>query len=307
VWIYGSPRTGSTWLLEMLCAPLRPTQSKPLGFTWSDAWPGRAGAIPVDEFLVSSHIVPSSGGIVDLMGSKRFGTLNGYMANRPSYAFSEEFDEFWRPEIRRMTLVRLYGVIKRARDAGLDLAADLPLVVIKEVNGSHAADVVMSLFPRSKMIFLVRDGRDVLDSLTAAHGQEGFIRAKQETDLDWVRDQCERWVARVDVCSRAFESHDLELRRQIRYEDLLADTTGVVGALYEWLGLATAQGRVERVVERRSFDAVPDAKKGPGKHRRSATPGKWKEGLSPEATAVAQEVMGERLAKLGYQDDSPSS
>jgi len=291
----------------MLCAPLKPTQSKPLGFTWSDSWTGRASAIPVDEFLISSHIVPTSGGTVDLMGSKRFGTLNGYMANRPSYAFSTEFEEFWRPEIRRTTLVRLYGVIERARDAGLNVPARLPLMVIKEVNGSHGADVVMSLFPRSKLIFLVRDGRDVLDSLTAAHSPEGFIRAKRETDLEWVREQCERWAARVDVCSRAFENHDPELRRQIRYEDLLSDTTGVVGELYEWLGLATADRRVETVVERRSFDAVPDANKGPGKHHRSATPGGWQEGLSQQAKAVAQEVMGERLAKLGYRDDSPSS
>ena len=262
----------------MLCAPLKPTQAEPLGFAWSDAWQGQANVIPVDEFLISSHIVPTSGGTVDLMGSKRFGTLNGYMANRPSYAFSKEFEQFWRPEIRRTTLVRLHGVIERGREAGLNLAAGLPLIVIKEVNGSHGADVVMSLFPQSKMIFLVRDGRDVLDSLTSAHSAEGFIRAKRETDLEWVREQCERWAARVDVCSRAYENHDPELRRQI-----------------------------ERIVARRSFDAVPEARKGPGKHRRSATPGKWKQNLSPEAQAAAQDIMGERLAKLGYQDDSRSA
>ena len=291
----------------MLCAPLKPTQAEPLGFAWSDAWQGQANVIPVDEFLISSHIVPTSGGTVDLMGSKRFGTLNGYMANRPSYAFSKEFEQFWRPEIRRTTLVRLHGVIERGREAGLNLPAGLPLIVIKEVNGSHGADVVMSLFPQSKMIFLVRDGRDVLDSLTSAHSAEGFIRAKRETDLEWVREQCERWAARVDVCSRAYENHDPELRRQIRYEDLLSDTTGVVGDLFGWLGLAVEPDRLERIVARRSFDAVPEARKGPGKHRRSATPGKWKQNLSPEAQAAAQDIMGERLAKLGYQDDSRSA
>ncbi len=79
------------------------------------------------------------------------------------------YEDVWRPEVRRLTLIRLYAVIERAREAGLKLADDPPLMVIKEVNGSHGADLVMSLFPRSKMIFLVRDGRDVLDSLLDAN------------------------------------------------------------------------------------------------------------------------------------------
>jgi len=53
---------------------------------------------------------------------------------------------------------------------------------------------------------------------------------------------------------------------------------------------------------RRSFDAVPAERKGPGKHRRSATPGKWREELSAEAQEIAREVMGDRLAQLGYDE-----
>jgi hypothetical protein len=118
----------------MLCAPLKPTQSEPLGFAWSDAWRGQGNVIPVDEFLISSHIAPTSGGTVELLGSRRFGTLNGFMANRPSYAFSKGFEQFWMPEIRRTTLVRLHGVIERACEAGLNLPTGLPLIVIKEVT-----------------------------------------------------------------------------------------------------------------------------------------------------------------------------
>jgi hypothetical protein len=303
VWIYGSPRTGSTWLLELLCHPLRPNQAKPLGFSWPPAWKGEAAALPADEFLVSSHLVPASGGTVELLGTMRFGTLNAFMKKRPSYAFSEEFAEFWQPEARRMTLVRLYGIVQRAREAGLPLPPQLPLLVIKEVNGSHAADVMMSLFPRSKMIFLVRDGRDVLDSLAAGNSPEGFLKLKRERSLDWVREECQRWVARIDVCTRAFDNHDPELRRQVRYEDLLADTSATLGMLLEWLGLPAAEDRVGNIVERHSFAAVAESNKGPAKHRRSATPGKWREGLTPEEQAVAQEIMDGRLAKLGYESE----
>lgn len=306
-WIYGSPRTGSTWLLEMLCHPLKPNQSQPLGFSWPPAWKGTAAVLPADEFLVSSHLVPTSGGTVELLGTMRFGTLNGFMKKRPSYAFSDEFAEFWKPEARRMTLVRLHGIVQRAREAGLALPERLPLLAIKEVNGSHGSDVVMSLFPRSKMIFLVRDGRDVLDSLVAAHRPEGFLKVKRETDMEWVREQCQRWAARVDVCTRAFESHDPELRRQVRYEDLRADTAATLAMLLEWLGLPCGEGRVRNLVERYAFEALPERKKGPGKHRRSATPGNWRQGLTPEEQDVAQEIMGTRLARLGYDNEGGES
>jgi hypothetical protein len=236
----------------------------------------------------------------------RFGTLNGFMRNRPSYAFSEEFAEFWRPEARRMTLVRLHGIVQRAAEAGLPLPDRLPLLAIKEVNGSHGADVVMSLFPRSKMIFLVRDGRDVLDSLVAANRPEGFMKIRR-AGADWFREECQRWAARIDVCTRAYESHDPALRRQLRYEELRGDTPATLRSLLEWLGLPANDGRISNIVGRHAFEALPESKKGPGMHRRSATPGKWREGLTPEEQELAQEIMGPRLARLGYDDEGGGS
>jgi hypothetical protein len=32
VWIFGSPRTGSTWLVEMLCHPLKVDHESSVGF-----------------------------------------------------------------------------------------------------------------------------------------------------------------------------------------------------------------------------------------------------------------------------------
>ena len=146
VWIWGSPPTGSTWLLEMLCHPLEPKRSEPLGFSWPEGWKGEFPALAVDEFLISSHFVPHQGGVVDIFDAPYPATLNSLYQRRSSYAFSEEFSDVWRPEARRFTLVRLHAVIDRARKAGLDISSGLPTVVIKEVNGSHAADLVMSLF-----------------------------------------------------------------------------------------------------------------------------------------------------------------
>jgi hypothetical protein len=312
VWIWGSPRTGSTWLLEMLCHPLKVNQEQPLGFSWPESFRGRAPALPVDEFLISWHLVPSQGRTLEIDEELRPGTLNRFLGHHPSYAFSREFAEVWRPEARRLTLVRLNAIIERARDAGLDLATRTPFLVIKEVNGSYAADEIMSLFPRSRMVLMVRDGRDVLDSYTDANAPGGWLDGYLATNplrdadnrLAWMREVCRNWVAGLDVCTKAFEAHDPDLRRQVRYEELLDDTPGILGDLLGWIGLRAGERRVDTVTGRHSFAALPEAKKGAGKHHRSATPGRWREGLTAEEQELAHEIMGERLVELGYENSA---
>ena len=310
VWIFGSPRTGSTWLLEMLCHPLEAKRSEPLGFSWPESWRDPVPALAVDEFLISSHLAPHQGRVVDILGAPFPATLNGLFGRRSSYAFSDEFADVWRPEARRLTLVRLHAIVERARAAGLPVVDALPLLVIKEVNGSHAADLIMSLFPRSKLIFLIRDGRDIVDSLLDANSPDGWLtrtglgRGGFDTDaerLDWVRDTCRNWTARMNVCSRAYELHDPGLRRQVRYEDLLGDTPGVLAGLAEWLALPHDEARIREIVERHSFAEVPEQRRGPGKRRRAASPGLWRESLAPRERELAEEIMGGQLAKLGYE------
>ena len=308
VWIWGAPRTGSTWLLEMLCAPLKVDQSQPLGFSWPQSWDDRAGALPVDELLISEHLVPWSGRTHELSGTPRPDTIPDFLGDHPSYAFSDAFAEVWRPEARRLTLVRLHAVVERARSLGLELSADPPLLVLKEVNGSHGADRVMSLFPRSRMIFVLRDPRDVLDSLLDARqpgawlagSRPGATVASEEERLETVRELCRDWVAKFDVVTQAFEAHDPARRVRLRYEDLLADTAPELGALFDWLGLSAERDHVRAIADAHSFARVPEQMKGPGRHHRYASPGRWREALSPAELEAAEGIIGDRLAQLGY-------
>src|SRR6476659_10016380 len=141
VWIFGSPRTGSTWLLEQLCDPLRPDDSQPMGF----AAPDRRGAapfdaLPVNEFRVSSHIAPELGDPVEVDGRLLPATLNNYLGKKPAYVFARDYEQVWRPAVRRLVLVRLFAVQAMAARAGVPLVAS-PTMFIKEVNGSYAADL----------------------------------------------------------------------------------------------------------------------------------------------------------------------
>ena len=86
-------------------------------------------------------------------------TLNRYSEVFSSYAFSIAYEDVWRPEVRRFTLIRLYAVIERAREAGLRLAG-------RPAADGHQGGQQLPrggprdvAFPRSKMIFL-RVGSD---------------------------------------------------------------------------------------------------------------------------------------------------
>lgn len=314
VWILGSPRSGSTWLLEMLCDPFRVDPEHPLGFRWGPRWQGVARALPVNEFGIGGHLAPrmpeDPDPTIEVDGDVLPRTqprINGYFS---SYAFSAAFADVWRPEARRLTLVRLHAVIARAREAGLNLPPDDPLLVIKEVNGSHAADLIMSLFPRSRMIFLARDGRDVLDSLLDAHGPGGWLeklewrRPSFETEYErraFVRRNSLLWRGRMTACARAYAAHEPELRIRVRYEDLLADTGGQIEHLARWLGLPFGPKRSAAIAEAHDFTKIPESGRGSGMIARSATPGAWRQGLAAEEQRTAEEIMGPTLTELGYE------
>jgi hypothetical protein len=59
------------------------------------------------------------------------------------------------------------------------------------------------------------------------------------------------------------------------------------------------------VVARHAYTAVPRADKGDDKEIRSATPGGWRENLTPAEHDVMHEVMGTKLAELGYLEPTP--
>jgi hypothetical protein len=310
VWIWGTPRSGSSWLLELLCDPLEPHVRVPYGFrpTPDVAAPGGGfDIVPVDEPFIANHLAPAFGDPIDVDGGYVPATLNNYRSGHSGYVFSSAFEEAWRPEFRRFALVRLWSLAARAREDGMALA-DYPVFAIKEVNGSHAADRLMSVLPGSRMLFLARDGRDVVDSLLAAYAPGGFFArsfdraiSTPEERREAIRWAAELWACNCDIALTAHESHPPELTRIVRYEDLLADCAGVLAPLFEWLGLSRSQDRLQQIVARRSFAAVPEHKRGETQRARSAKPGRWRENLSADEQQSVMKIVSPRLARLGYE------
>jgi hypothetical protein len=279
IWMFGSPRTGSTWLMQLLA------EAPEIG--------------QVDEPYIPLHLVPINHAVAE---GEYF--EHGGRAGDPNYFFASRYMPEVRVELRQLVLNNL-------RRQLLTLGQqpdDLRWVVLKEPNGSHAADTVMSLFPESRLIFLARDGRDVIDSLLDAmmradswwqKNQSGRPRVAADR-LGFIRQNARLWLSRTRSTQRAFEITAPERRMLVRYEQLLEETQPLLAEMLRWLEVERTSEQVADVVERRSFAAIPGDQKGPGKRARSASPGLWRERLLPNEVEVIEDAMGEKLRELGY-------
>lgn len=297
VWILGGPRTGSTWLLELLAYPLSPSTDWPAGSTRRPASGVTPRALPINEPYLGMHLAPI------VTAGEDAGSVFAapdIRARDPSYFLDERWAPAWRPGLRHLVLARLAAQASAARaEHGLEA----PLVLVKEPNGSEAAPLIGSTLPRSRILFLLRDGRDVLDSLLDATSSGGWLaggRGSDEDRLAFLRRSAALWVHRTRAVQRAVEAHADDLALTVRYEDLRADPLPVLRQIESWLGLEHDGAALSEAVSATSFEAYPAEAKGRGKPLRLAQPGHWREALSTREQEAVRAVMGETLRAVGY-------
>lgn len=215
--------------------------------------------------------------------------LDQFRRDDENYFFSSESEEVWRPALRSLMLERFRVQLGDHRWA-----------VIKEPHGSQAADIVMSLLPRSRMIFLLRDGRDVIDSMLDAVTADGWLLGlldgyRSADRAASIRSQAYMWLWRTEAVQRAFEAHSDALKMMVSYEDLRSLPAPVLRDVASWLDLD-----YDPMVELARRTDVETAQKGPGKFIRAAEPGLWRKNLSAEERASVEAIIGDKLSELGY-------
>src|SRR5690606_21221814 len=134
--------------------------------------------------------------------------------------------------------------------------------------GSQAAELLLSLFPRSRLIFLLRDGRDVVDSWVAAYQdgswaqQEGAFPLAEDGREAFGRWQASVWAYRTHFVHAAFRAHDPARRVLVRYEDLLAHTASELRRICDAVGIAPDDAALQAIADKHDFNRVPRFRKG---------------------------------------------
>jgi Sulfotransferase family len=277
-WMLGSPRSGTTWLASLLARSI--------------------DAVLIDEPLIGAHLAVQMSSVssvpdpADLM-------VHQASSRRRDYVFSDETAWVWRPRLRALLLDRFAAGIV---DSGRRTRAP---VVIKEPNGALAASMLLQILPRSRLLFVVRDGRDVVDSMIdGASG--GWISETHGVTLSrddrhaFLERRAHHWVHTMQAVSASYASHREELRLRVRYEDLLEDPVWQLERIVRWLGRPFDEETATGAVTDLSFGNIPPGSRGPGLFARAATPGLWRSRFTDDEKQALHRIMGPTLAELGY-------
>lgn len=270
VWVFGSARSGTTWLGKELLS---------------------YNTKIIDELRIAEHLGFITGG----SGFARYLDQN---SNRPDYFFSKRYENTWKYFLRKSILNRIHSQI-------LNLSHK---IIIKEPMTVGAPDIISKCMPQSKVIILLRDGRDLSDSILDARSDAnawgvkdaGYHPRDPNNRLQFIERYAKTWVTLMQVLMQTYHNHAPNLRILIRYEDLRQNTLEELQKIYQFLQINIKKNELENIVRCYSFENIPSELKGQGKFRRFATPGKWKENFSEEEKAMMEKIMGSTLREYGY-------
>jgi hypothetical protein len=269
VWIFGSGRSGRTWLRSMM-----------EDFDKHQLW---------EEPMV--------------------GKLFGEFHDRSMEA------ELHRPDFIMSNATRR-GWIRAIRNFVLDCASYThprlgagDYLVVKEPNGSMGAPLLMEALPESRMILLIRDPRDIVSSMLDGARQGGWMYERKENE-DWkrravpdnnpetfIRNRSRKYLQHAGSAKKAYDAH-MGPKVLVRYEELRSDTLGTMKRIYSALGIPVDEEELSRVVKKHSWESIPEDQKGEGKFYRKATPGGWREDLTPEQAKIIEKVTAPLLEEF---------
>ena len=285
VWMFGSPRSGSTWLRRM-----------------AEQHPQIVG---VNEPLLGNHLSPflsdEPGYRAEDLDVGNF-TFRRVLQGDPDKFFAEKYADVWLPGLRRLINDRFQAHLER--EAAPEAAREA-LLLIKEPNGSQSADVIMRAQPTARLLFLLRDGRDVVDSEVASFMVGGWqestfdhMRGIEDSErLDFAIRSAHHWLWRTEVVEAAFAEHRGP-KHLLRYEELLREPERHMRELFAWLEVPTEAIDLPQVIEEHAFERLPY--RGAEQQNRFAKPGAWRESLRPDERDAVQSVLGSKMRELGY-------
>ncbi|MBN1850764.1 MAG: sulfotransferase [Deltaproteobacteria bacterium] len=162
-----------------------------------------------------------------------------------------------------------------------------------------------SLFPQSKYIHIIRDGRDVVTSAWF----NNLRGNKEDTLCRWPDFHCfvefgmREWVADMTK-ARSFGKTYNERYLEVRYEDLHNNPNPILEKMLEFLGVDPSLESLGQCIQAGSFKSLSHGRERGQEDRnaffRKGIIGDWKNHFAPEDEDLFMGYAGKLLEELGY-------
>jgi hypothetical protein len=220
-----------------------------------------------------------------------------------------------------------YTIGRALRKSGKKIAVDRTPHYVSYLDEVHA------VFPETKVVHIIRDGRDAaISNLHAVWNSardkggpvdlkpedlrrrdayledpEGYLKSSESIFSEQrINSLSKRWDRTIRKGRKdggdLFGAHYLELR----YERLLLEPVSELEKLFEFLEVDTERALLERIAEENSFERWSGRKPGEeksGSFFRKGIHGDWKGVFSERDREVFKRNAGELLVELGYESN----
>ncbi|GGX49620.1 sulfotransferase family protein [Saccharospirillum salsuginis] len=252
VFILGAPRSGTTFLSSLL-------ENTRFG-------------VPVETHFITKYykILDRYGDLSNAGSFRRL--MEDILAERPvqQWRLQLDIDEFYHSldgDYRYANIVNRL-VLRREAMSGYQAWGDKTPHYLGDV------DILFTLFPDAKFVYIVRDGRDVALSLLQKNwGPNNVMRCAEY----WARlnDKAET-IDRIKARGNLWE---------LSYEGLIEETESYIDRVY---------GFLDETIDKSTKNRLVQSVKGSNYN-------KWKTQMSPEQIRTFESVAGDTLIRFGYE------
>jgi len=198
------------------------------------------------------------------------------------YFFFNGFKNTWKFYLRKLILNRIKAQFQDINKK----------IIIKEAD-SFAADILSDLFPNSKIIILLQDGRTFVKSQLYLNSKKGSsaihpIPFSAGYPKSIVEELSILWNDTTGLMIKAYENHNENLRFLIKIEDLQKNTLEILEKIYKFAEVDVTNEELKKLIDAQGYTNNPEEWNS------------WKYTFTDEEKTSMENIMLEKLRKLGY-------
>jgi tetratricopeptide (TPR) repeat protein len=178
----------------------------------------------------------------------------------------------------------------------------------KTPGTTRALPLVEALFPQAKVIFILRDGRDIAIS--------GWMHLQRQYGPEQARETLENYATRIAICwwqdymkALRFSVQHHGRMHIVRYEDLHESPGETLSGIFDFLDLASSDNILDDCLGQADFSRLSGGRsrgdENPASHFRKGIVGDWKNHFDSATIAAFESRAGDLLHHLGYAEATP--